>query len=195
MALLSPGPDFFIITKNSLSYSRSIGIYTALGLGIGIIFHITYTLAGLGVILKHNQGLYSGIQILGGLYLGHLGFMSIKATFMSDYNNFSLNQGESKKEISKFKALRVGTLTNILNPKAGIYFISIFTQFIGEQTSLITKLILASEVTLLTVGYFIFVAVGISHRYIRSLYYRTRKTSERLLGLVLITLGLKIILT
>ena len=193
MALLSPGPDFFIITKNSLSYSRSTGIYTALGLGIGIIFHVAYSLAGLGVILKHNEELYSAIQILGGLYLSYLGVMSISATFKSNYNDFSLNQNKSLKEISKLKALRIGTLTNILNPKAGIYFISIFTQFIGEQTTLLTKLILASEVTLLTVGYFIFVAVGISHRYIRALYYRSRKISERLLGLVLIALGVKII--
>lgn len=193
MALLSPGPDFFIITKNSLSYSRSTGIYTALGLGIGIIFHVAYSLAGLGVILKHNEELYSTIQILGGLYLSYLGVMSISATFKSDYNDFSLHQDANLEEISKLKALRIGTLTNILNPKAGIYFISIFTQFIGEQTTLLTKLILASEVTLLTVGYFIFVAVGISHRYIRTIYYRSRKTSERLLGLVLIALGFKII--
>ncbi len=119
--------------------------------------------------------------------------MTIWSTFNQDYNDLNLSNIHEKKEITLSKALKMGALTNILNPKAGIYFISIFTQFIGGQTSSLTKFVLATEVTLLTVLYFIFVAVGISHKYIREIYSRSRKISERILGLVLIALGIKII--
>ncbi len=154
---------------------------------------MAYSLAGLGIILKHNQDLYRAIQYFGGAYLGYIGAMTIWSTFNQDYNELNISNIYEKKEITLSKALKMGALTNILNPKAGIYFISIFTQFIGGQTSSLTKFFLATEVTLLTVLYFIFVAVGISHKYIREIYSKSRKVSERFLGLVLIALGVKII--
>ena len=67
LALISPGPDFLIIVKNSLSQTRKTGVYISIGLALGILFHAAYTLLGIGLILTHNLILFKSIQILGGL--------------------------------------------------------------------------------------------------------------------------------
>ena len=60
-AVMSPGPDFIIVVKNALTYSRKIGIYTALGIGAVIIIHLVYTFLGLGILIKEIPELYNAI--------------------------------------------------------------------------------------------------------------------------------------
>src|SRR6266498_2815947 len=53
LAVISPGPDFMMIARNSLIYSRKTGIYSAVGLGLGILVHVVYSLVGIGVLISH----------------------------------------------------------------------------------------------------------------------------------------------
>ena len=191
LALLSPGPDYVLITRNALVFSRKTGFYTAIGLGIGIIIHVSYSMAGLGVLLKHNQTVFHFIQALGGVYLLYIGIMAIRSTFSaSSGQEFSFSK---RTDISKFVALKMGFLTNVLNPKAGMYFISVFTQFIKPQTGEFLKLFVGLEVIILTTLYFSFVAYMISHKKVRTLYLKSQKHIDRLLGLVLVIFGTSIL--
>src|SRR3990167_823924 len=54
IALISPGPDFAIVVRNSLIYSRKTGLFTALGIALGILVHVSYTLLGLGLVIAKN---------------------------------------------------------------------------------------------------------------------------------------------
>ena len=63
LAAMSPGPDFIVVTKNSLSGSRGVGLCTALGVGLGILSHVTYSLIGIGFIISQSIILFAIIGV------------------------------------------------------------------------------------------------------------------------------------
>lgn len=79
LAVISPGPDFIMITRNSLIYSRRTGIYSAIGLGLGILVHVTYSLVGIGLLISKSILLFNTIKYLGAAYLIYIGYKSITA--------------------------------------------------------------------------------------------------------------------
>src|SRR5579871_852922 len=79
LAVMSPGPDFVLISRNSLVYSRKTGIYSALGLALGISVHITYSLIGIGYIISKSILIFSTIKFLGAGYLIYIGYKSLRA--------------------------------------------------------------------------------------------------------------------
>ncbi|CAB3939960.1 hypothetical membrane protein [Pseudomonas knackmussii B13] len=62
LAVISPGPDFATVTRNSLMLSRRAGVLTALGIGLGILVHITYTLIGVGLLIQQSLWLFNTIN-------------------------------------------------------------------------------------------------------------------------------------
>ena len=79
LAVMSPGPDFVLMSKNSLVYSRKTGVATSLGLALGIVVHIIYSLVGIGLIISKSIILFSTIKILGAGYLIYIGLKSLKS--------------------------------------------------------------------------------------------------------------------
>src|SRR5438094_7329342 len=79
LAVMSPGPDFVLISKNSLVYSRKSGVYSALGLALGILVHITYSLIGIAYIISRSIVIFSTIKLLGAGYLIYIGYKSLWA--------------------------------------------------------------------------------------------------------------------
>lgn len=78
-AVMSPGPDFAVVTKNSLLHSRKTGIYTSLGIALGISVHIAYSLLGIGLVISKSAVLFSIIKYLGAGYLVYIGYLSLRA--------------------------------------------------------------------------------------------------------------------
>src|SRR3989344_2739030 len=127
LAVMSPGPDFVMITRSSLIYSRKAGIYSALGLGLGILVHIAYSLVGIGLIISKSLVLFSFIKFVGAGYLIYVGYKSLKAKSV----NLSSQKLKPQKEISPISAVKLGFITNVTNPKATLFFLSLFTQVIN----------------------------------------------------------------
>lgn len=190
LAVMSPGPDFVMVTRNSLVYSRKTGIYSAIGLGFGIMVHIIYSLIGIGIIISQSILLFTVIKLLGAGYLIYLGYKSLtsKNTHIDIHTNV-------KKDISKWKAIRIGFLTNVLNPKATLFFLSLFTLVISPQTPLSVKLIMGVEMSVATALWFALVAFLISHHLVKSRLSKTQKYAEKFIGVVLIGLGIKVALS
>ena len=69
LAVMSPGPDFAMIVRNSLVYSKKTAIYSSLGLAAGILVHVTYSLVGIGLIISQSILLFSVIKFFGAGYL------------------------------------------------------------------------------------------------------------------------------
>lgn len=136
LVIISPGPDFAIICRNSLVYSRKTGIYSALGLASGILVHVTYSLVGIGLIISKTIILFSAIKLLGAVYLIYIGYKSLRA----EPDNKLNQKFNMKKDISKFAAVRMGFVNNVLNPKVTLFFLSLFTQVINPHTPLSVKI-------------------------------------------------------
>src|SRR5579884_29193 len=114
LAVVSPGPDFMMVTRNSLIYSRKTGIYSAVGLGLGILVHVTYSLVGIGLLIAKSILLFNTIKFLGAAYLIYIGYKSLTSK-SSDLEMVDQNR---KNDISRLQAVRIGFLTNVTNPKA-----------------------------------------------------------------------------
>ena len=96
LAVISPGPDFIMACRNSLTYSRKTGIYTAVGFGIGIAVHIFYSLAGLALIISKSILLFNTIKFLGAGYLIYIGLKSV----LSKSSKIELGEHDKKEDIT-----------------------------------------------------------------------------------------------
>lgn len=187
---MSPGPDFIMTIKNTISYSRKTGIFTAIGLGLGIMVHITYSLAGIGVLIANSVILFNAMKYLGAAYLIYIGIRSILTE--KAYTTEDLETESEQTDISPGKAIKIGFLTNVLNPKATLYFLSLFTLVISPDTPATIMTILSMIMVLSTMSWFSFVAIFLSQKSIRSIFDRFQNVFNKTFGGLLVLLGLKV---
>lgn len=135
VAVITPGPDFVLTLRNSLTYSRQAGLYTALGVGVGNLVHATYSLIGIGAIISQSILLFTLLKWLGAAYLIYLGVKSIR----SQKSSVTLIDSRSMAPIKRWSAFRIGFLGNLLNPKATLFFLALFTQVIQPSTPLVIQ--------------------------------------------------------
>ncbi len=191
LAVMSPGPDFFMALKNSITYSRKTGIYTAIGFGLGIAVHIFYSLAGLALIISQSIIIFNTIKYIGVLYLIYIGIQS----FRSKRSTITIKKNAPKEDIASYKAIRMGFLTNVLNPKATLFFLSLFTLVVSPDTHTTTLIIISLIMIFDTMLWFSLVAIFITHTRVRQAYSRYQKAIEKVFGGILIIIGLKIALS
>lgn len=188
LVVITPGPNLAITMRNSLAYSRTAGIYTALGLAGGNLVHITYCLVGIGVIITKSILLFNTIKWLGAGYLIYIGIKSLCSN-KQEGNSTNIEQG---KVMTKWGAFRTGFLTDLLNPKATMFFLALFTQIIQPATPLPVQAIYGLTVVGTEFVWFALLAALISHHVIRSRYLLISHVFERISGFVLIALGVRI---
>ena len=191
LALISPGPDFIMCVRNALTYSRKTGIYTAIGFGAGISIHIIYCVAGLALIISQSIIIFNFFKFLGAGYLIYIGFKSIT----SKSSHLEIKDQEKKKDISPFAAIKIGFLTNALNPKATLFFLSLFTMVISPNTPGLILGILSAIMIIETVIWFSLVSIFMTQKRIRSAFEKSQNVFNRTLGGLLILLGVKVALT
>ncbi len=191
LGLISPGPDFIMCVRNSLAYSRRTGIWTAIGFGGGIAVHIFYSLAGLALVISKSILLFNSIKLLGAGYLIYIGLKS----FFSKSSKIDLGEQQKKADISRLSALKIGFLTNILNPKATLFFLSLFTLVISPNTPSPVMAIMSAIMVVNTILWFSLVATFLTQKRIRSIFEKFQGVFNKTLGGLLIALGVKVALT
>ena len=188
LAVISPGPDFIVAVRNSLTYSRRTGIFTAIGFGMGIAVHIIYCAAGLALIIFKSILLFNAMKFLGAAYLIYIGIKSLR----SKSSKIEIGEHAQKSDISTLSAIRMGFLTNVLNPKATLLFLSLFTFVISPETPLSILLIASAIMIINTSLWFILVAIFLTQKRIRSIFERFQNAFNKTFGAILIALGVKI---
>ena len=190
VALVSPGPDFVVACRNSLLYSRIIGIYTAVGFGLGICVHISYAVFGLSWLIANNELIFTVIQYLGAFYLMLIGIQSLRS-FQSQIGNETTT---ASSRISPFRAVRIGFITNVLNPKATFFFLSLFSTMLNPTVSELTLVVIAVLLVMTTILWFSLVALLISHPRFTNVLKRYEKTALQFFGVLLIGIGVIILI-
>ena len=159
VALISPGPDFVVACRNTLLYSRATGIYTAIGFGLGILVHICYAVFGLSWLIANHAFVFAIIQYMGAAYLIYIGVQSLR-DFESKVES---NTTASSHSIAAVKAVRIGFITNVLNPKATLFFLSLFSSMLTPAVSNASLIVLSILLVGSTMLWFSLVALLISH--------------------------------
>lgn len=190
IALASPGPDFVIAVRNSISFSRLAGIFTAIGFALGIAVHVSYTLFGLATIIAQSVLLFNIIKYAGAAYLLYIGIQCLLSKGF-DPKKTNINK-KRKGNIKPIACLWSGFLTNLLNPKATLFFLAIFSQFITAETSMLVQALYGGTCVLLTAIWFSLVALFLTNPRIKNIFFKFTKFIDRTCGGVLILLSFKL---
>lgn len=184
-----PGPDFAVVLRNALIGGRLAGIMTALGIGLALGVHVAYALAGIGLIVSQSILLFNLLKLIGAAYLVFLGITMYRTASREMPAEGSLGG------MPPMKALRWGFFTNVTNPKATMFALSVFLQVTSPSTPLWTQIgygvIMASGVFL----WFVLVTFFFTLPSVRNQFMRIKLWLERTFGILLTLMGIGIAVT
>lgn len=184
---VSPGSDFVMVTRNCIFYGRKSGFYSAIGISLAIWIHVAYSIAGLAVLISNSIFLFSILKYLGAAYLIYIGWKTFTSKTIA-----STSHKEKYQHISSMEAFKMGFLSNMLNPKTTIFFLSVFTQVVTPDTSILVQLIYGLIISLAHLIWFILVSYIFTHSILMKKFDKSKKLIEKLIGTVLIGFGLKV---
>lgn len=192
LAVASPGPDFAIVVRESVAHGRRAGVFTALGVGTGILVHVTYSLLGIGLIVSQSIVLFNALKWLAAAYLLYIGFKALRAR-PADPAAAELALTDEPR--SARSAFATGFITNGLNPKATLFFLSLFTVVINPHTPVAIQAGYGLYLAMATASWFCLVAWLFSQQRVRAGFARLGHWFDRLMGVVLVGIGVKLAFT
>ncbi|EPN9383637.1 LysE family transporter [Cronobacter malonaticus] len=191
LGMLSPGPDFFLVIKNAARYPRSAAMMTAVGVIAGVVTHMTYCVAGIAVVITTTPWLFGALKYVGAAYLVWLG---VNALLARGTTSLALD-GVAQESTSLKKAFIQGYLCNLLNPKATLFFLAMFTQVLNVNSGLMEKLWYAGIIVALTLVWWPLLVLLIQSQPVRRGLTKAQKVIDKLLGGMLLALGIKVALS
>lgn len=191
LGAMLPGPDFAIVTKNSLLHSRRSGLFTSLGVAAAVLIHMSYCLLGLALVISGSLFFFNLIKYVGAAYLIYLGLQSLLSKQPQAFARQDKKTRHS--DLSAGLSFWQGFLTNLLNPKATLFFLSLFTVLIKPDTPFNWELLYAVEIPVIAFLWFCSLTYILSHRRIKGLLEKAENVIARLLGVFLIGFGLALI--
>jgi len=196
LAVISPGPDFIVAVRNSIVHSRRAGIMTALGFGLGVLVHVTYVVFGIAVVIAQSILVFNLIKVAGAAYLVYIGVKALRSQGMgAKVVDQALAMESRAATMGDMAAIRSGFLTNVLNPKATLFFLAVFSQIISPSSPLAWKLVYGLTCFLLVTAWFSLVALVLNHGVVRNRFLGATKWLDRICGVLLVALGVRIALT
>ncbi|OPC03875.1 lysine transporter LysE [Elizabethkingia ursingii] len=126
--VISPGPNMIYLISRTITQGRKAGLTSLAGVVCGFLFHIVMVSFGLTAVLFAVPYAYVVLKTLGTVYLLYLAYQAIKP---NSKNIFEVDQKISIDRPGKL--FTVGFLTNVLNPKVAVFYLSFFPQFIKPQ--------------------------------------------------------------
>jgi RhtB (resistance to homoserine/threonine) family protein len=189
MLIILPGPDTAIVTKNTLAGGSANGMKTLSGTICALLIHTLAAVAGLSAIIVKSAFLFSIFKYAGAAYLVYLGIKSILAL-----KNQAISEEHPQTNKYKNKSyFKQGFLTNILNPKVAVFFLTFLPQFVSTGSdTLIPFLLMGATYAVLTSVWFMLYIFLINQISTFMKKPRTTKVIEALTGTILIGFGIKL---
>ncbi|GGB75961.1 LysE family transporter [Shewanella inventionis] len=197
VALMSPGPDFAIVVKMATQQTRLTAVYCALGIAAAILVHTLLSLLGISVMIQQSPLAYMAVQLIGSGYLAWMGLgaltSALKALKLKRQPATLVTASiDNVANISSFKGFKTGLYTNLLNPKALIFFITLFTVLITPQVSSATKIAAAILLFSLSFIWFGLLALVLSKPRIQQKLLAANTIIDLLVGVIFITVAITI---
>lgn len=183
LAVISPGADFAMVTRNSLLHGRPAGLLASLGVALGVQLHVLYTMLGVGLVLRHSPQAMGAIRLAGAVYLVWVGWSTFRARPAAD-------GAPAATGLTAWQAVRTGFFTNALNPKTTLFVLSVYTQVVGAGTPLPVQVAYGLFMSGAHLVWFAAVAVVFSQAALRIRLLQRQQRVNRAIGSVLMALGL-----
>ncbi|MGX6445748.1 LysE family translocator [Neobacillus sp. K501] len=191
--IILPGPDTAIATKNTVTVGKAGGLKTALGTCCALLIHTSAAVLGLSAIIVKSALLFSILKYVGAVYLIYMG---VKALWSLKKKEIAASaEINSKRQFVNKSCFKQGFLTNILNPKVAVFFLTFLPQFVdpGSNTFL-PFLIMGITYTVLTAIWFLLYVYLINQISAFMKKPKTQNIIEAITGTVLIGFGIKLAL-
>jgi threonine/homoserine/homoserine lactone efflux protein len=187
--VLVPGPDFAVVTKNTLAGGRPRGWSSAAGVTCSNAVQGVTAAAGLGAVIVGVQPLFEAIKWAGIAYLAFLAIQSLRSAAAGRYLPFDEERTPST---SSAEGRRQGFISNITNPKVLVFYLAVLPQFLGPHPSLLALVALALSHAALSLLYLLLLVTGL----VRVRRVLTRRPVRRALhavtGVALLGFGAKL---
>lgn len=191
LAAASPGPDFILVSQQTLTNGKKAGLMCSIGIALGLSIHIVYSAFGLAAVIVNSANALWGIKILGGGYLLYLGVKGLGSKPIS-------HQEDQNVKVIKYsakKSIGMGFLCNALNPKAPIYFLSLFTVVLSPDMPVYQIAIYGIWMMVIQLAWFSTVVGVLSRPTVNQHFKKFGYWIDRILGGAMIALGIKVIAT
>ncbi len=191
LAAASPGPDFIFVSQQTLAGGRRTGLLCSLGIALGLSVHLGYSAFGLATLIAHSANLLWWVKIVGGSYLIYLGIRGVMAKAVVGSRVLVVQRAPR----SALRMVGAGFLCNALNPKAPIYFLSLFTLVLSPEMPLFQLAIFSMWIMFIQLAWFSFVVLVLSIPTINNRFQRAGHWIDRVLGSAMVLLGIKVLLS
>jgi len=188
LIMLSPGPDMAIVTRNTILGGKGAGLTTSLGVLTGNLVHIGYCVVGIGMLISRSIVAFSVLRYAGAAYLVYLGVSSLLAGRNPE------TAVARKRAVRRHGWYVQGFINNILNPKGTLFYLGVFTMVITPDTGAgVTVLLILIMVSISSLFWLAFV-MTLDHPAVRRLLDRSQVAVNRIFGVLLVSIGLRVAL-
>ncbi|TMR95996.1 LysE family translocator [Nonomuraea basaltis] len=193
LGAMSPGPDFAVVVRRSAVSGRGYGMAAALGISVGVFVWVVAAATGVAALLSASAVAFTVVKVVGAAYLLYLGVKALRSALRKG-GELELGLPDPGRRSSS-AAFGEGLLTNVLNPKAALFFVALVPQFVSSGASIGDTLVLSVIALAGTVAWFLVVANIVGT--LRRVFARpaVRRTVDGLTGAALIGLGVKLAAT
>jgi RhtB (resistance to homoserine/threonine) family protein len=191
VVIVVPGPDTAVVTKNVLVYGRRAALGTSLGVGAGLSVWTVAAAVGLASLLRASAVAFTILKLLGALYLIWLGVQALRAARHPASD--AVAPTANKPAMSAIGGFRQGILSDLANPKIGIFFTSLLPQFVDPGHAVLLPFLALGAVFVLMTILWLFAYCLVAARAAQTLQRpRVKAAMDRFTGVVLIALGLRL---
>ncbi|HEY6525727.1 MAG TPA: LysE family translocator [Solirubrobacteraceae bacterium] len=192
IVIVIPGPDTAVVTKNVLIHGRRAGLGTSLGVGAGISVWTIAAAVGVASLVRASEVAFTVLKLVGAFYLVWLGIQALRAAHRQTGEEQTTRPWTGS-AIGARAGFRQGFLSDLANPKIGIFFTSLLPQFVSSgRPVLLPFLVLGAIFVAMTVVWLLAYTVAAARAARMLMRPRVRATLDRVTGVVLIGLGLRL---
>lgn len=188
VVIVTPGVDMALVARNALLHGRDAGLATAIGVNVGVAAWAIAAAVGVAAIVRASAEVFLTLKLLGAAYLIVLG---IRALFERARRN---EDEPTPLPPTTVEALRQGVISNVLNPKIGLFFTALLPQFASDDAGLLELLTLGAVFNVMGIVWLATSALALARGRELLRRPRIRALMERITGVVLIGLGVRIAL-
>lgn len=190
LAIVSPGPNFILVVNRALADSAGAAIWTALGVAIGSAVYGLCGLLGWIVLLDSQPSLRTLLHWVGGLYLAYLGGQMLLRCWKTRQQIKASSDVATR---SSWQLVMSGLLTNLSNPKAWAFYLSLFTVVLTPGLPLWSKVFLNTAIFLISFGWYSLMALLVAHGRLGGGFHWFGRLVQACLGLLLLVLGMRLL--
>ncbi len=185
LIMISPGPDLALVARNTVVGGKGAGGWTSAGVLTGNLVHITYCLLGIGWLIATSIVAFTILKLAGGAYLIFLGFQSLRP-------NLNITEEIETSASQSRKWWVQGLLNNLLNPKGPLFYLGVFSVFVHPESTMVYLVLLLCTTMSISAGFWVLFVYVLQISSVRTRLLDAGQWVNRLLGTVLIALGVRL---